>query len=73
MLGPLIMITHQLTVADLDGEHQNLPFFIIYYGHYLSSGGGRGCSYVLKYLLLDLFFHISEDPLISVDVCSGAL
>lgn len=48
MLGPLIMITHQLTVADLDGEHQNLTvffFIIIYYLHYLSSGGVRDGSY----------------------------
>lgn len=57
MLGPLIMITHQLTVADLDGEHQNLTFFYL-----LSSlppfWGRQGLFLwvsVLKYLLLDLF------------------
>lgn len=38
------MITQQLTVTDLDGEHQNLTFFLIYYPHYLSCGGGWGCS-----------------------------
>lgn len=52
------------------------PFFI-YYLRYLRSGGGRGCSYgsLCSNICCLTFFCVSdlEDPLISVDVCSGAL